>query len=82
VDGEGSMDIRSGIDRLAELLAVTAEMTDMIKMVMGNKYGRERVVRELPLGKVSLEAAQTDASVDEHAIVAVTQIVAVAAASA
>lgn len=54
----------------------------MIKMVMGDKYGRERVNVKTILLQGFLQTAQTDSRIYQYTSIVGTQIVAVAAAAA
>jgi hypothetical protein len=64
------------------MLAVGAEMPDVVEMVMGDKDSLERIQPEAFEDKVLLKAAQADSRIYQETGIAVRQEIAVAATAA
>jgi hypothetical protein len=76
------MDCLSRIDRLVQAFAERAKMTDMIKVVVGHKHSRKRVISHIVLLKDLLQSSQADSGIDDYSAIFRSQIIAVTATSA
>ena len=57
-------------------------MADMVQVVMGHEYGRERIQRQIVLLEYLPQPHGTDSGIDEESTRVRSKIIAVAAASA
>ena len=73
---------RRRIDRLAETLAVGAQVADVVQVVVGNQDGAEGVqAQPVPIQNL-LEPADAHPRVDQQAVFFGTQVIRIAAAAA
>ena len=79
---ESSLEFISSIDRLVKPLAERAQMSYMVKMVMGDKHCGKRVRRHGILRKSLLECPQTDSCIYQKSVFPSAKVIAVAAAPA
>jgi hypothetical protein len=82
MSGKRVMEGPRGIDRLPKMLAPGAQMTDMVKVVMGHENGLERVEAETPLCQIFLEPTKTDPGVYHEAGCPVMEEITIAATPA